>query len=174
MKVILSTTVISLILLTFPLFAEDTNTETVKVKDTKNIKVEKFDGKQFAQAYFSAWTATQKPEANNKDIEHYLSFYKDDLGHQHLPYSPDDKRYPDGKDAMREGMTHYLGGHSVYTGKLISTTFLSDQIVIVEYDTHSKGKRPNGELIELNYRTIETLELEDQKISVIRKYTTDL
>jgi ketosteroid isomerase-like protein len=136
-----------------------------------SIHAEDFNAKQFIQDYFDAWTATQAPEATNNDIEHYLSFYKEDLGHQHLPYSPDDKRYPDGKALMREGMTHYLGGHSEYHAKLLNSTFLGDQVIVAEYQTHSKGQRPNGEMVEQNYKTMEVLELEDHKIAVIRKYT---
>jgi hypothetical protein len=64
-------------------------------------------------------------------------------GHQHLPYDSDDTRSPEGKNNMREGMSHYLGAHTEYTGELISDS----------------------------YRTLEVLEIENGKVSVIRKYS---
>ncbi len=72
---------------------------------------------------------------------------------------------------MREGMTHYLGGHSEYSAKLLNSTYLGDQVVVVEYQTYSKGKRPSGEVVEQKHITMEVLELEDHKITVIRKYS---
>ncbi len=169
-KTAFNTTVIPLILLGFSLFSENINAQTGKAESEKQVQLEKFDGKKFAQDYFNAWSATQKPEATKKDIEHYLSFYKDDLGHQHLPYSPDDKRYPDGKDGMREGMTHYLGAHIEYRSKLINSTF-GHQVIVIEYETYAKGQRPGGETVVQEYHTLEVLEIEDNKISVIRKYS---
>ena len=64
---------------------------------------EQFNSEKFAKDYFDAWVATQSPTATNKDIEHYLSFLTDDIGHQHLPYDPDDTRSSEGKKNMREG-----------------------------------------------------------------------
>ncbi|MCF6301166.1 MAG: nuclear transport factor 2 family protein [Proteobacteria bacterium] len=139
-------------LLTFPVYAED------------------FNSKQFAVEYFEAWKASQAPDATKKDLEHYLSFLKDDLGHQHLPYSPDDKRYPDGKERMREGMTYYLGAHTEYKVKLLNSSF-GFNVIVLEYEIFSKGKRPNGELVEQKYTRLEVLEIEDGKVSVIRIYS---
>ena len=39
----------------------------------------------FAREYFAAWTATQKPTATKEDLEHYLSFLVEDVGHQIFP-----------------------------------------------------------------------------------------
>ncbi len=139
-------------LLTFPVYAKD------------------FNPKQFAVEYFEAWKASQQPDATKKDLEHYLSFFKVDLGHQHLPYDPDDKRYPDGKERMREGMTHYLGAHTEYKVKLLDS-YSSPNVITLNYKTLSKAKRPNGELVELNYTRLEVLEIEDGKVSVIRIYS---
>jgi hypothetical protein len=68
---------------------------------------------QFAKLYFDAWKATQAPDATMKDIEHYLSFLKDDVGHQHLPYDTDSARLPTGKEDMRSGMSFYLGAQNI-------------------------------------------------------------
>jgi hypothetical protein len=65
---------------------------------------DEFNPEQFAKDYFSAWAATQSPTATEKDLEHYLSFLADDVGHQHLPYDTDDSRQADGKESMREGI----------------------------------------------------------------------
>lgn len=62
----------------------------------------------FAKAYFEAWTRSQRPGATEADLENYLSFLSEDVGHQHLPYDVDDERVDDGKENMRKGMRYYL------------------------------------------------------------------
>ncbi len=132
---------------------------------------ESFDTRMFAQNYFDAWAATQSPQASAKDIEHYLGFLADDVGHQHLPYDPDANRDPEGKNKMREGMTYYLGAHMEYKSSL-NEILPGFEVVVIKYDTHSKGKHPQtGEVIEQSYDTVEVLELEADKVSVIRKYS---
>ena len=132
---------------------------------------ESFDTRMFAQNYFDAWAATQSPQASAKDIEHYLGFLADDVGHQHLPYDPDANRDPEGKNKMREGMTYYLGAHMEYKSSL-NEILPGFEVVVIKYDTYSKGKHPQtGEVIEQSYDTVEVLELEADKVSVIRKYS---
>ena len=136
-----------------------------------SVSADEVDLEKFTAEYFAAWVATQSPDATSDDIEHYLSFLSDDVGHQHLPYDPDDARHPDGKKNMRQGMTHYLGGHTKYQGNLIGHT-TGYNVVIIEYDTASEGVHPQTkELISQNYRTLEVLEIENGKVSVIRKYS---
>ena len=132
---------------------------------------EEFNAEEFSKDYFSAWTATQSPTATKENIEHYLTFLTDDVGHQHLPYDPDGKRNPDGKENMREGMSYYLGAHTEYSGKLIGNTFGHD-VVVLEYETSAKGIHPQTkEVVTQNYLTLEVLEIENGKVSVIRKYS---
>jgi ketosteroid isomerase-like protein len=132
---------------------------------------EEYNPDQFAKDYFNAWAATQSPTATKEDIEHYLSFLTEDVGHQHLPYDPDDSRSPDGKKNMREGMNYYLGGHTDYSGQLISTMDGFD-VVVIKYETSSKGIHPQTkQVIANNYLTLEVLEIENGKVSVIRKYS---
>jgi len=132
---------------------------------------ENFDARSFAQNYFDAWSATQSPNASIEDIEHYLGFLAEDVGHQHLPYDPESDRDPEGKNKMREGMTYYLGAHIEYESRLTDIVPGFD-VVVIKYDTHAKGKHPEtGEVIELSYDTVEVLELENGKVSVIRKYS---
>jgi hypothetical protein len=83
---------------------------------------DEFDAELFAHSYFSAWTATQKPDATEKELEHYLGFLAEDVGHQHLPYDIDDSRSPE------EPIT------------------------------------------SMNYNSLEVLEIEHGKVSMIRKY----
>ena len=136
-----------------------------------SVNAAEFDAEIFANNYFNAWTATQTPKATKNDIEHYLSFLADDIGHQHLPYDVNDERDPEGKNNMREGMNYYLGAHLEYTGTLINK-ILGNNVVIIQYDTSSKGIHPQTkELITQNYRTLEILEIENGKVSVIRKYS---
>ena len=132
---------------------------------------EEFNSEKFANDYFGAWTATQSPAATKENIEHYLSFLTEDVGHQHLPYDPYDTRNSDGKENMREGMSYYLGAHTEYSGKLISNTIGHD-VVVITYETSSKGIHPQTkEFITQNYLTLEVLEIENGKVSVIRKYS---
>ena len=132
---------------------------------------EEFNSEKFAKDYFAAWTATQNPGASAENIEAYLSLLSDDVGHQHLPYDPDDSRNPDGKNNMREGMNYYLGAHTDYSAKLITYVHGFD-VIAMQYDTFSSGIHPQTQqVIELNYRTLEVLEIENGKVSVIRKYS---
>ena len=132
---------------------------------------EEFDADKFAQDYFGAWAATQSPSATRQDLERYLSFLTDDVGHQHLPYDPDGSRGPNGKENMREGMTYYLGAHDEYEGRLVSHTVGHD-VVIIKYKSFSKGTHPQtGEEIVRNDVTVEVLEIDNGKVAVIRKYS---
>jgi len=132
---------------------------------------EEFNAEEFSNNYFDAWTATQSPAATKENIEHYLSFLTEDVGHQHLPYDPDSTRNPDGKEKMREGMSYYLGAHTEYSGNLISNTIGHD-VVVIKYETSAKGIHPQTkEVVSQNYLTLEVLEIESGKVSVIRKYS---
>jgi len=127
--------------------------------------------RQFAKNYFKAWQATQMPEATAEDIERYLAFLKDDIGHQHLPYDPDAARSADGKKNMRKGMTYYLGAHTEYQSELIDIVE-GFNVVIIKYSASIKGKHPQtGVELVMKDETVEVLELEDGLVSVVRKYS---
>lgn len=131
---------------------------------------QEFDYDKFANDYFDAWVATQNPTATKEDLEHYLSFLTEDVGHQHLPYDPDDSRSPTGKSDMREGMTYYLGAHTEYEGRLVSHMH-GHGVIIIKYESSSKGVHPQTKQeVSRHNRTVEVLEIEDGKVSVIRKY----
>lgn len=133
--------------------------------------VDEFNPEKFAEVYFNAWAATQSPSATKENIEGYLSLLTEDVGHQHLPYDPDDTRSPDGKQRMREGMIYYLGGHTEYRGNLMSHTVGHD-VVVIKYETSSKGIHPQTkQVITQQYLTLEVLEIENGKVSMIRKYS---
>ena len=135
------------------------------------VNAEEFNSEKFAKDYFDAWTATQGPTATNENLEHYLSFLDDDVGHQHLTYDQEGTRSPDGKENMREGMGYYLGGHTEYSGKLISYTD-GYNVIVLKYETSAKGIHPQTkEVITLSFVTVEVLEIENGKVSVIRKYS---
>ncbi len=131
---------------------------------------EEIDLTKFGQSYFKAWKATQSPYAKKKDLEHYLSFLADDVGHQHIPYDNDDSRLPSGKQDIRKGMTFFLGSHQTYSAKL-NNVIPAHNAVVITYMTSSSGIHPQtGEKMSLNYATMEVLEIENGKVSVIRKY----
>lgn len=132
---------------------------------------EEFNADKFAKDYFGAWTATQSPSATTEDLEHYLSFLAEDVGHQHYPYYPDDTRNPTGKEEMREGMSYYLGAHTEYEARLIGHMDGFD-VVIIKYESSSKGIHPQTKQeISRNKLTVEVLEIENGKVSIIRKYS---
>jgi len=132
---------------------------------------EKFDAMAFAQNYFDVWSTTQAPKASADDIEAYLALLTDDVGHQHLPYDPESARDPEGKNKMREGMTYYLGAHTEYRSGL-DEVLVGFDVVVIKYNTYVKATHPQtGEVIERSHDMVEVLELEDGKVSVIRKYS---
>jgi len=136
-----------------------------------NANAAEFNAKEFAHNYFNTWVATQSPTATKQDIEDYLALLVDDIGHQHLPYDSDDTRTADGKKSMRKGMNHYLGLHTSYTGTLVDTTS-GFGVVVIRYDTQATGVHPQTkEEITMKHRTMEVLEIENGKVSVIRKYS---
>lgn len=144
----------------------------VLMLSTAAIGAEKpFDGTAFGHEYFARWQATQAPTASKKDINHYLSLLSDDIGHQHLPYDPDDSREPDGKAKMRKGMLYYLAAHTEHQAKL-NEVLVGLGVVIIKYHTRTKGTHPNtGKVVEFSYDTVEVLEIENGKVSVVRKYS---
>lgn len=130
-----------------------------------------FDADRFAQRYFDAWVMSQSPEATGQDLEVYLALLADDVGHQHLPYDPDDSRNPTGKQDMRDGMGRYLGAHTHHEANLISYMAGHD-VIVLQYSTLSKGIHPQThEEIAQDYLTVEVLEIEDGKVAMIRKYS---
>ena len=138
---------------------------------SQSIYADELDLTAFAKSYFSAWKATQAPNATQEDIEHYLSFLKEDVGHQHLPYASDDSRLPTGKVDMRKGMTYYLGAHKQYSATL-NQVVPAYNVVVITYSTQSSGVHPQTqEIVNQRYDTMEVLEIEDGKVSVIRKYS---
>ena len=129
------------------------------------------DLNQLAHNYFDAMVATQAPNATAKDIEYYLSFLTDDVGHAHLPYVVDDSRLPDGKAAMRKGMTFYLAAHTEFDAKLLNVYTFNNSAIAIRYTKSAKGTHPqNNQAIEYQDTMLEVLELEGDKVAVIRKY----
>ncbi|WP_394495852.1 nuclear transport factor 2 family protein [Shewanella sp. ENK2] len=130
-----------------------------------------FDYQAFTQDYFEAWKGSQKPDATKEDLEHYLSFLTDDVGYQHLPWSDDDSRQPDGKAALRKGMTYYLASHDEYSAKLTNQAY-GHNVIMIEFHTVAKGVHPdNGQVTHHDNGSFEVLEIDNGKVSVIRHYS---
>lgn len=125
----------------------------------------------FAHQYFAAFKASQAPDAKAVDIENYLALLTDDVGHSHLPWVTDDSRLPDGKAAMRKGMTFYLGAHTKHKAELLDVFVFNHSAVAIRYKNYAKGVHPqNNQEIEYSQVMMEVLEMEDGKVAVIRKY----
>ena len=145
-------------------------TASILIGFSLQISAEEFDPQQFALDYFNAWAATQSPDATMADLEHYLSFLVEDVGHEHIPHDIDDTRHPDGKQTMKEGMTYYLGKHIEYHAKLIGITYGLDAVAI-QFDVSKSATRgPDETITSMTYNSLVVLEIEAGKVSVIRKY----
>ncbi|MEO2282113.1 nuclear transport factor 2 family protein [Pseudoalteromonas pernae] len=129
------------------------------------------DLKDFAHLYFEKMTATQAPNATEKDLEEYLALLTDDVGHAHLPWVTDDSRTPSGKADKRKGMTFYLGAHTHYSAELLDVFTFNHSAIAIRYRNHAKGVHPqNNQPIEYSQVMMEVLEMEGDKVAVIRKY----
>lgn len=127
--------------------------------------------KDFAHQYFETMIATQAPHATEKELEAYLVLLTDDVGHSHLPYVVDDARLPDGKQSMRKGMTFYLGAHTQYHAQLLNVFVFNQSAIAIRYKNYAKGIHPQTkQAIEYSQTMMEVLELEGDKVAVIRKY----
>jgi hypothetical protein len=132
---------------------------------------EEVDLEQFAQHYYKVMSATQAPNATAVELEEYLSLLTDDIGHSHLPYVVDDSRLPDGKASMRKGMTFYLGAHTKYETTLLNVFVFNKSAIAIRYKNYAKGIHPqNKQPIEYSQTMMEVLEMEGDKVAVIRKY----
>lgn len=123
-----------------------------------------------ANEYAQAWFKTQMSTATKADLEHYLSFLTEDVAYQHLPYDKTDEREAGGKDVLRKGMAQWLASNVDYKATINSINF-SNNLIIINYnssttiiDAKTKEKRV------MNRHVIDTLEIDNNKISVIRKY----
>ena len=130
---------------------------------------DKFDYDKFVKQYHQAMTNTQKPNASKKDLEYYLSFLTDDVGNQHFPNAPDDSREPNGKESMREGMSRYLGVHTDYKAKILEYLVGYNSIAL-KHTFSAKGLRSDGSEFSYSKVVLDVLELENGKVSVIRRY----
>ncbi len=129
-----------------------------------------FDYDAFVKAYYDAEVMTQQPNATKEDLEHYLSFLTEDVGNQHFPNAPDDSREPNGKAMMRKGMSYYLGVHSEYQAELIDYQY-GFNAVSIKHKFSAKGKRADGSEFSYSKVALDVLELENGKVSVIRRYS---
>ncbi len=135
-----------------------------------SVSADEFDYDAFVQAYYQAQVKTQQPGATKDDLEHYLSFLTDDIGNQHFPNAPDDSREPDGKAMMRKGMSRYLGVHTEYKAEIIDYQY-GYNAVSIKHKFSAKGKRADGSEFSYSKVALDVLELEDGKVSVIRRYS---
>ncbi|WP_133406818.1 nuclear transport factor 2 family protein [Parashewanella tropica] len=138
---------------------------------TCSVSAKDFDGEKFAKDYYEALINTQMPNAKAEDIEHYLSFLKDDVGNQHIPYQRDDTRTKGAIKRFRKGMTYYLGSHTSYEAKLIETN-VGDGFIIIKFYNKASGIHPQTKQVNAYAENVmEVLEIEDNKVARIRRYT---
>ena len=132
---------------------------------------DKIDLAAFAQTYFDTMVASQAPNATTKELEAYLALLTDDIGHTHLPWQTNGDRAPDGKASMRKGMTFYLGAHTEHQAKLLDVFVFNHSAVAIRYENYAKGIHPQSkQTIEYRQIMMEVLEMDGDKVGVIRKY----
>jgi hypothetical protein len=135
------------------------------------VAADELDLKKFAQTYFDTMIATQAPGATKNELENYFAILTDDVGHSHLPWVTDDSRLPDGKEAMRKGMTFYLGAHTEYSAELLDVFTFNNSAIAIRYRNSAKGIHPESKQpIAYTQVMMEVLEIENGKVAVIRKY----
>jgi|TARA_B100001063_G_C16666100_1_gene503682 hypothetical protein len=130
---------------------------------------EQFDYEQFVNQYHQAMTNTQRPGASKEDLESYLSLLTEDVGNQHFPNASDDSREANGKKLMREGMSRYLGVHTEYEAKILEYIVGYNSIAL-KHTFSAKGLRSDGSEFSYSKVVLDVLELENGKVSVIRRY----
>ena len=129
-----------------------------------------FNPEAFAKTYFDAWNKTQMPNASEKDLDNYIALLTDDVAYQHLPYRVADERKPDGKAILRKGMNQWRGANTSYSAKLIEVNH-GHNVVIIKYQAIMTVKNEEtGKERTIERNNIEVLEIDQGKVSVIRKY----
>lgn len=133
------------------------------------VGADEIDLKEMAGRYFDAKLATQQPDATKDDLEAYLALLSEDVGYEHKPF----RLLGDvegGKQRMREGMTYYLGANERYDAKLVSVAVGHNAIAIQYEGVHVFRRGGEGELLTEHFKAMESLEIEDGKVSIIREY----
>lgn len=131
---------------------------------------ESFNAETFATEYFKAWNNTQKPSATNKDLAHFLTFLTDDVAYQHLPYRESKGRKADGKEKLRKGMEKWLGTTSHYKATLTNTLY-DHNLMVLQYVAHiGVVNLDDGSTKQITRYRTDVMELDNGKVSVIRKY----
>ena len=123
----------------------------------------------FAEKYFAAWNITQKPNSTSEELEAYLELLTDDVAWQHLPYQPDDTRKPEGKQNLRKGMAQWLGVNTEYTAEL-TNTIIGQNIIVLKFNALVKFANTEGKIITRKRDYTDVLELDNGKVSLIRRY----
>ena len=129
--------------------------------------------RELAIRYFEAKIATQQPDATVEDLEAYLALLTDGVGYEHKPYrvlEEGREKTENGKEMMRTGMTHYLGGNEKYTAELNNVAIGHNAIAIQYSGTHEYRRGGEGPIIKEQYKLMEVLEIVDGRVSIIREY----
>ncbi|GAB57351.1 hypothetical protein [Rheinheimera nanhaiensis] len=71
---------------------------------------------------------------------------------------------------MRQGMSRYLGVHSEYQAEMIDYQY-GYNAVSIKYRFSAKGKIADGSDFSYSKFALDVLELENGKVSVIRRYS---
>lgn len=124
---------------------------------------------RLAHEYFERFNQTQLPDSEVQDVERYLALLTEDVGFQHLPWRADDTRFKEGKDTLRKGMIRWLGGKLSYEARLLDVLIAYD-LVVIKYESKLVLPLKDGKSRTIIRNNTETLEVENGKISVIRKY----
>lgn len=126
---------------------------------------------EITKKYLTAKTAVQQKNSTKADIEHMLSFMKDDIQTEHKPHKTlqcenDGK----GKEGFREGLSYYLGKYTS-TKLTIDSVTEGKNMVAVKFTEVIKYMR-DGKMITDKSANFFVLEFTDNLIS--REFRYDL
>lgn len=84
-----------------------------------------------------------------------------------MPWDANDSRFPEGKAAMREGISYYLGAHKSLSAKFLDVFTFNQSAIAVRYEKQSTGIHPQNKQA-INYKQVfmSVLELETGKVAV--------
>lgn len=81
------------------------------------------DYEQIVRNYIAAKNAVQQSDSTAQDVEHMLSFMKDDIQTEHKPHKfMECENNGKGKERFRAGLTHYLGKYDSTDTEILNIT----------------------------------------------------
>lgn len=132
---------------------------------------EEVDLDNFARQYFSAFVDFQLPEANSDVLDKYLDYLAVDVGHTHMPFRKDDTKYADGRDRYRKDLLSMMGKNKKLKAKLLEVRVFNTTAVALRFELSATYVDTDKDIVSpWSFVLTDILEIEDGKVSMIRRY----